>query len=392
LTDESILDVLRRHRSGWKPAFAFFEWIRESYGHSPGVCVYNEVLDTLGRMRRFEEVRQVLDEMLGREKLVNFCTYEVVVRRLASAHQVDEAIKFFDRIEDLGLEHNLCAFQTLLLALCRYKHVEEAESLFRNRETGFTYDVKTWNVILNGWCLLRSLPDAKRFWRDLVASNCKPDKFSYGIFIHCLSKRGKITTASKLLKTMREKGCEPDSAICNTVIDGLCFKKRIPEALQLFDEMSTVYYNCPPTVATYNSLVKHMCKIRRTEEADRLIREMEGKGGDCRPAASTYVFLLRSTRKPEEVDRVLDRMEGSGCEVDGDCLNLLLRLFVAWGESRRAREIWDEMTERGVGPDRRSYAVVIHDLCEKGMAETARDYYGEMVSKGLIPEPRTKLL
>ncbi|KAG8386350.1 hypothetical protein BUALT_Bualt03G0139700 [Buddleja alternifolia] len=393
LSEDLILNVLKRHRSDWKPAYAFFNWViqtRNSTGFPPMTSIYNEMLDVLGRMKRFDEFLQVFDEMSSRKDSINAATYGIVVNRFSAAHKVEEAIEIFNKVEDFGLERDLVAFQTLLLSLCRYKHVEAAELLFRNKKSEFRDDIKTWNIILNGWCVLRSLPDAKRFWKDIVTSDCKPDKYTYGIFINSLSKSGKISTAMKLLKTMWEKGCEPDATICNNLIDGLCFKKRIPEALQIFHEMNE--RDCRPNVATYNSLIKHLCKIQRMGKVNELLNEMEEKGESCSPNALTYGYLLNSAKKPEEVDKILERMERSGCKMEGDRYNLVLRLFMEWGDLERVKYTWDEMERSGMGPDRRSYTIIIHGLYDKGMMGDALEYYGEMISKGMVTEPRTKLL
>ncbi|KAK4484799.1 hypothetical protein RD792_007394 [Penstemon davidsonii] len=394
LSEELILNVLKRHRSDWKPAFAFFNWVCKAKtltGFSPNTSIYNEIIDILGRMKRFEELKQVLDEMSLRKKLINERTYSIVISRFAAAHKIEEAIEFFHKIEqDFELKRDLFAFQTLLLAMCRYKHVEAAEVLFRNKKSEFTDDIKTWNIILNGWCVLGSLRDAKRFWKDTVTSNCKPDKYTYGIFINALSKSGKISTGKKLLMTMWEKGCTPDVAICNTVIDGLCFKKRIPEALKIFSEMSE--RNCSPNVATYNSLIKHLCRIRRMEEVQELLKEMEVKGGSCLPNDLTYGYLLKASKKAEDVDVILERMVKGGCKLQGDTYNLVLRLFMEWGYEKRVRSIWGEMEKSGCGPDQRSYTIMIHGLYDKGMIREALEYSDEMGSKGMVPEPRTKIL
>ncbi|XP_042032055.1 putative pentatricopeptide repeat-containing protein At3g15200 isoform X1 [Salvia splendens] len=390
LSHELALNVLKRHRSDWKSAYTFFRWLSDSSGYSPETSIYNEIADILGQNRRFDELRQLLDEMPRRKKSMDERTYAVVVSRLAAAHRVDEAIQFFDGMEESGFRRDLPAFQTLLLALCRYKHVERAEFLFRVRKSEFGTDIKTWNIVLNGWCVLRSLPDAKRFWRDILASDCKPDRYTYGIFINSLCKSGKAGRSLELLRAMWEQGCSPDAAICNTVIDGLCFKKRIPEALEVFREMREK--GCSPNNATYNSLIKHLCKIQRMEVVEELVKEMEETGGSCAPNALTYGFLLRAARNVEQVDGILERVKDSGCEVGGDFYNMVLRLFVGWGDEERVRCVWGEMERRGVGPDRRSYTIVVHGLCEMGRGGAALEYFAEMECKGMFPEPRTKML
>jgi len=89
-------------------------------------------------------------------------------------------------------------------------------------------------VILNGWCVLGNTHEAKRLWKDIIAYKCKPDIFTYATFIKVMTKKGKLGTALKLFNGMwKDDSCKPDVVICSCVIDGLCFKKRIPEALQV---------------------------------------------------------------------------------------------------------------------------------------------------------------
>ncbi|KAF2287365.1 hypothetical protein GH714_039751 [Hevea brasiliensis] len=261
LTEDLILNVLRRHRSDWKPAFIFFNWVSKGGQIILGSGVYNEILDILGKMRRFGELNQVLDEMTNRGGLVNEETYRVLVNRYAAAHKVEEAIE-------------------------GYKDDEYCSE---------------WVV----W--LGNVHEAKRFWKDIVSSKCKPDLFTYGTFIKALTKKGKLGKAMKLYRAMWEKHCKPDVVICNCIIDALCFKKRIPEALEVFREMSEL--GCLPNVATYNSLIKHLCKIQRMEKVYELLDEMQDKKGSCMPNDITFNFLLQELKKPEQLPWVLERME-----------------------------------------------------------------------------------
>ncbi|KAG5546191.1 hypothetical protein RHGRI_018390 [Rhododendron griersonianum] len=168
LNDDLVINVLQRHRSDWKQAYVFFNWVsggRNISGYFPGSDAYNEILDILDRMNRFQELTQVFDEMHKRN-IVNERTYAIVLNRYAAAHKVEEAIEFFNKRKELGLEPNLVAFRTLLMCLCR-------------------------------------LREAKRLWKDIVSpGKCKPDRFTYGTFINSLSKAGKATTALKLFRAI----------------------------------------------------------------------------------------------------------------------------------------------------------------------------------------------
>ncbi|KAK7850236.1 putative pentatricopeptide repeat-containing protein At3g15200 [Quercus suber] len=393
LTEDLVLSVLQRHHSDWRLAYVFFNWVCRNGGegseYSPGSSVYNEILDILGKSQRFEEVVQVFDEMSKRKGLVNEGTYGILLNRFAAAHKVEEAIGVFNKRKEFGLEIELVAFQKLLMWLCRYKHVEDAETLFHSNRNEFGCDIKTWNIILNGWCVLGNVYEAKRFWNEIIASKCKPDMFTCGTFINALTKKGKLGTAIKLFQSMRKNG-NPDVVICNCIIDALCFKKRIPEALQIFKDMKK--QGCPPNAATYNSLIKHLCKIRRMEKVYELLDEMEQKKGSCLPNAVTFNYLLKSLKNPEEVPEILERIERNGCRMTADTYNLILKLYMDWDSQERIRYTWDVMERDGLGHDRRSYTIMIHGLYDKGRIQDALRYFSEMTSKGMVPEPRTEIL
>lgn len=395
LNESLVLNVLCKHHSDWSPAYVFFNWVRkddDGSGYSPGSNVYNEILDILGKSRRFHELNQVFDEMSKWKGLVNKATYGVLLNRYAAAHMVEKAINVFNTRKVFGLEmDDFAAFQMLLMWLCRYKHVEVAETLFYAKQNEFQMDIKTRNIILNGWCVLENVREVKRFWKDIIASRCKPDLFTYGIFINALTKKGKLGSSLKLFRAMCDKGYELDVTIFNCVINALCFKKRIPEALDIYREMKE--RDCPPpNVVTYNTLIKYLSKIRRMENVYDLVDEMEQKKGGCLPNVITYSFLLKSLKKPEDVPCLLDRMERNGCRVTSDMYNLILKLYMEWSCEEKVKHTWNEMERTGLGPDRRSYTIMIHGYFEKGRKENALRYFREMTSKGMLPENSTEIL
>ncbi|XP_078437742.1 putative pentatricopeptide repeat-containing protein At3g15200 [Wolffia australiana] len=145
-----------------------------------------------------------------------------------------------------------------------------------------------------------------------------------------------------------------------------------------------------PDAATYNTLVKHLCGIGRLEEAESLVVEMQRRG--CVPSARTFGYFLKAAKSGSEAAAVVSRMKRARCELDGDTWNQILNLYVRWDDQSGVAEVWSEMEKRGLGPDQRSYTVLIHGLHGRGRLEEASRAYVEMKSKGMIPEPRTNLL
>ncbi|KAI4388286.1 hypothetical protein MLD38_000628 [Melastoma candidum] len=256
-------------------------------------------------MNRFDEVERVLEKMSARQGLFDEVTYGVLLRRYATTRKVKETIDIFCKTrKEFGLELDLAAFQKLLMWLCRNKLVGESGEVFDSLKEDFDESIKTMNIILDGWCILGDVHEAKRFWKKILASDCKPCDYTYCCYIKALTKKGKLGTAMKLFQSLWENGNKPDVAICNLVIDALCFKKRIPEALEVFSLMKE--RGCSPNVVTYNTFVKHMCKIHRMDKVEEILNEMASTGGDCSPNSITYGYMLSCSKKPEEVSRLIE--------------------------------------------------------------------------------------
>jgi pentatricopeptide repeat protein len=78
--------------------------------------------------------------------------------------------------------------------------------------------------------------------------------------------------------------------------------------------------------------------------------------------------------------------------LDSDTYNLILNLYINWKYGKGVQQVWDEMERSGSGPDQRSFTVMVHGLHSQGKLDEALQYYTTMKSRGMIPEPRTKIL
>jgi pentatricopeptide repeat protein len=183
-----VLKVLQKEQSNWQVALAFFNWVAGLPGYAHGSRAYTGVLDILGRMKQVKRMRQLFDEIPEERRgmVVMNRMFAVLLNRYAGAHKVQEAIDMFYRRKDYEFELDLVGFQILLMSLCRYKHVEEAEALFLQKKDEFPHVIKSWNIILNGWCVKGSLRYATRIWNKIISSKLRPDLITFGTYINAL--------------------------------------------------------------------------------------------------------------------------------------------------------------------------------------------------------------
>ncbi|KAE8796156.1 putative pentatricopeptide repeat-containing protein [Hordeum vulgare] len=152
-----VLKVLQKKRSNWQVALLFFTWAAGLPTYEHGPRTYIEMLDILGRMKKVRLMRQLFDEIPEQRRglVVTNRMFVVLFKRYGGAHKVQEAIETFYKINDYGFEVDLVGFQILLMSLCCYKHVEEDEALFLQKKDEFPPVIKSWNIILNGWHIVK---------------------------------------------------------------------------------------------------------------------------------------------------------------------------------------------------------------------------------------------
>ncbi|KAM0888528.1 hypothetical protein ACQ4PT_028280 [Festuca glaucescens] len=159
MDEDVVLKVLQKQRSNWQVALPFFTWAAGLPTYTHGPRTYTEMLDILGRMKKVRQMRQLFDEIPEKRcgSVVTNRMFAVLLNRYAGAHKVQEAIKMFYRRKECGFEVDLVGFQ-------------KAEALFLQKKDEFPPVIKSWNIILNGWCVKGSLADAKRVWNQIIAS------------------------------------------------------------------------------------------------------------------------------------------------------------------------------------------------------------------------------
>ncbi|KAK6936798.1 Pentatricopeptide repeat [Dillenia turbinata] len=391
---ELVEEVLSHLRNDCEVAFAFFQWAgtKENYAHS--LRAYHSMISTLGKMRRFADSWGLIEEMRRRgsragSSLVSFQTLNIMIRKYCAVHDVAKAINVFNSHKRFGIEVGVEEFQELLCALCRYKHVGDAENLLFANKHRFPFDIKSFNIVLNGWCnVIGSVREAKRFWNEMNKRSLKLDVVSYASFISCHSRGRSINQVLKIFNQMKEMGIDPDRKAYNAIIFSLAKRGHVKEALNLKRKMEEK--GIIPNTVTFNSLIKPLCKAHEIDKAKEVFLEMLQRG--LRPTVRTCHPFFRSLRSTEDVFALLEEMKRLNCHPKHDTYIMLIRKFCRWKQLDCVSKLWHEMKENGLSPDRSSYIVLIHGLFLNQKFDEAYRYYTEMKEKFFSPEPKTETM
>nr|AYM00618.1 pentatricopeptide repeat protein [Salvia miltiorrhiza] len=381
LSHELVVCVLRRFKYARKPAFRFFNWAADQPGYAHDCSTYNAMVDLLGKNRQFESMVSMLQEM-GEKGLLSLETFIVSIKAFASAKERRKAVGVLDLMSKYKFRIGVEAINCLLDALGRAGLGKEAHQLFQHLEHRFTPDLKTYTVLLNGWCEVRNLMEAGRVWNGMIDSGFKPDVVAHNIMLRGLLKGGKRCDAVKLFEVMKSRGPSPNVRSYTILIDHLCKHGDTAEAMSYLDDMHRS--GCEPDAAIYTCLMIGFGNQREMGVVYRLLKEMKEKG--CPPDGRAYNGLIKvmtSQKMPDDAVKIYKRMIRSDIQPSLHTYNMMMKSYFVASNPEMGCAVWEEMKRRGFCPDDNSYTVLIGGLIRQGRSNEAYEYLEEMIDKGM---------
>lgn len=327
-----IIAVLDRFRHAHRPAYRFFRWASTvpGFSHDPATC--NKMLDILGKTRQFETMTALLEEM-GRDNKLSMDAFKISIKAFAAARDIKKCIGIFKLIQKHDFHAGLDTFNCLMDSLSKAKLAKEAHQLFDEMKDQYPPDLRTYTVLLHGFCKIRNLIEAGRVWNEILDSGFKPDIVAHNTMLEGLIRGKRRSEAIKLFELMKAKGPRPNTRTFTILIQDFCNSGSMEQAVSCFDEM--LANSCPPDVATYTCLIVGFGNARQMSKVSSLLTEMSRKG--CSPDGRTYTALIKlmtNRNMLEDAVRIYKKMIKNGFEPTLHTYNMLMKAYFNGGRLR----------------------------------------------------------
>ncbi|KAF9618211.1 hypothetical protein IFM89_000680 [Coptis chinensis] len=381
LSHDLVLDVLDRFKHARKPAFRFFGWAGEKEGFEHDSRTYNSMMGILGKTRQLESMVAMMEEM-GKKGLLTMETFSIAIRSFAGAREMKKAIGIFELMKKYNYKAGVDTFNSLLDALGRAKLGKEAQALFEKLKDRFPPDMRTYSVLLAGWCKVKNLMEAGRVWNEMIDKGLKPDIVAHHIMLEGLLRGRRESEAIKLFELMKAKGPSPIVRSYTILIRDLCKRNKMEEAVKYFNEMVDI--GCDLDPAIYTCLMVGFGNRKNLEKVYGLLKEMKEKG--CPPDGLTYnalIKLMTNRQMPDDAVRIYKKMIQNGHKPTIHTYNMLMKSYFHLKNYEMGYAVWEEMASKGCCPDDNSYIVFVGGLIRHGRSEEACKYLEEMIEKGM---------
>ncbi|XWS60667.1 hypothetical protein CRYUN_Cryun07bG0055600 [Craigia yunnanensis] len=352
---------------------------------------FDHAIDIAGRLRNYATVFTLLHRMRSLRLHPTPKTFAIIAERYVAAGKPDKALKIFLSMHEHGCFQDLHSFNTILDVLCKARRVEKAWNFFKVLRGRFKADVISYNIIANGWCLIKRTNKALETLKEMVEKGLSPTLTTYNIMLKGYFSAGQIEEGWKFFLEMKKRKCEIDVVTYTTVVHGLGVTGEIKRARKVFNEM--VKEGVLPSVATYNALIQVLCKKDSVENAISVFEEMLRKG--YVPNSTTYNVLIRGLCHKEQMERAMeymDRMRGDECGPNVQTYNIMIRYFCNAGEIEKGLELFEKMGTGDCLPSLDTYNILISAMFVRKKSDdllVAGKLLIEMVDRGFMPRRLT---
>ncbi|KAF8703448.1 hypothetical protein HU200_032254 [Digitaria exilis] len=282
----------------------------------------------------------------------------------------------------------VCPLILAVDALCKEGHPRAATQLveqLRREDPDWAPDVRTYNVLLNGWSRARRLDKVEKLWVAMRHAGVQPTVFTYGTLIdaHCVMRRP--DQAMELLDQMREEGIEANLLTCNPIVYALAQAGRFGDAHKVLEKFPL--YGVAPNISTFNSLVLGYCKHGDLAGASRVLKVMMGRG--ISPTARTYNYFFMVFARNCSVElgmNLYSKMVNNGYTPDRLTYHLLIKMLCEANRLELTLQMLQEMRNSDFEPDLATSTMLIHLLCRRHQFEEAFAEFEHMFERGVVPQ------
>ncbi|KAK9056153.1 hypothetical protein SSX86_027242 [Deinandra increscens subsp. villosa] len=353
--------------------------------------VKNILLESLLKSERFDDARQLLDEMLEPDAKFppNETTLNIVFPVLLRSHWENRTDKFIGLIPKFG-KHGVFPdkiwLTRLITQMCRSYRNDNAWDLLRDMMKFGKLEAAPCNALLSRLAKERNYKKINVLLKDMKENGIKPDIVTYGMVVNHLCKSRRVDEALDMLKNMKEGNdgfsIKPDVILYNTMIDGLCKVGRQEEGAVLIKQMQSED-NCIPNVITYNCLIDGFCKSGEIERSQELLDQMKNEGVD--PNVVTVNTLVDGMCKHGRISNAMEffrkMQEEKGIKGNAVTYSTLISAFCNVNNIEKAMSLFDEMESVGC-PDALAYYSLISGLTLAGRPDDANLIASKMKKAG----------
>ncbi|XP_008783677.1 pentatricopeptide repeat-containing protein At3g09650, chloroplastic [Phoenix dactylifera] len=215
----------------------------------PDHVTYTTVISALVKVGAMDRARSVLAEMARARVPANRITYNVLLKGYCQKLQLNKAKELAREMsEKAGVEPNVVSYNILIDGCILVDDSAGALAYFNEmRERGIAPSKVSYTTLMKAFALSGQPKLAHKVFDEMDKdSRVKVDRVAWNMLVEGYCRLGFVEEAKKLMEKMKERGCQPDVATYGSLANGIALARKPGEALLLWNEVKERCKASPP--------------------------------------------------------------------------------------------------------------------------------------------------
>lgn len=213
---------------------------QEDSGSKPDHVTYTTVISALVRAGSMDKARAVLAEMSRIGVAANRVTYNILLKGYCQQLQLDKAKELMRVMSnDICIQPDVISYNTLIDGCILIDDCTGALSYFNEmRAKGIAPSKISYTILMKAFSTSGQPKQAYKVFDEMLKDpRVKVDLVAWNVLIEGFCRLGLIEEAKRVVVRMRENGFYPDVATYGSLANGIAVARKPGEALLLWNEI-----------------------------------------------------------------------------------------------------------------------------------------------------------
>eukprot|EP00746_Dinoflagellata_sp_MGD_P156411 gnl/MRDRNA2_/MRDRNA2_85818_c0_seq1.p1 gnl/MRDRNA2_/MRDRNA2_85818_c0~~gnl/MRDRNA2_/MRDRNA2_85818_c0_seq1.p1 ORF type:complete len:605 (+),score=108.15 gnl/MRDRNA2_/MRDRNA2_85818_c0_seq1:188-2002(+) len=314
-------------------------------GNAPKLIAYSCFLDACAKSGQVRRAEQCLTYMREDGVELNTVCYCTLINVYASAGDVDKAEQYFHFMQKAGgdVAPNASAYNALIKACSRVRHIDRAESWFMHmKAAGVEPTVITFTTLINACAKTRESERALKWLSMMSNHKVEANLMTYNSVIDACAKVGDVARAQQCFDKLKEDGISPDIVTYNSLINTFGQSGDVNGAVRWLDEM--IKAGLEPDSVSFSTCIGACVKKGDMAAARNWLTKMFGCGVEL--SAVNYSTLIHAGIKAgdfEFSEQLLVHNQMKSIKTEPITYRAFIHALARANQSERAMQWLDQM-------------------------------------------------
>ncbi|KAK7264028.1 hypothetical protein RJT34_31630 [Clitoria ternatea] len=213
---------------------------QDDKGSHPDHVSYTTVVSALVKVGSMDRARQVLAEMTRIGVPANLITFNILLKGYCQQLQIDKARELLkEMVDGVGIQPDVVSYNILIDGCILVDDSAGALSFFNEmRARGIAPTKISYTTLMKAFAFSGQPKLAHRVFDEMVNDpRVKVDLIAWNMLVEGFCRLGLVDEAKKVIQKMKDSGFHPDVGTYGSLANGIALARKPGEALLLWNEV-----------------------------------------------------------------------------------------------------------------------------------------------------------